>query len=413
MSLRFRKSINLGKGFRINFNKKSVGVSFGTKGARMSINSKVRVTRSVGIPGTGLYDVKTTNLNKSTNKSNNTTEHSGNIPQSTTPSISNNNAPNRKPSLIERIFNHVPGYRTRTDKNMVIATVYYMLTLIMAVFMTDLFMFALVMMWSVPFVVFSVIDTIKSKEAKKIIPVPICLFLLISSAMSVEVAPTPEEIHLNNQEILFEDINQEKSISYNVVPQNADKTNIELISSDADIAFFEGDTLHSKSEGETTIYAALKNSDTKSEEIHVVVKDKEAEAKRAEEQAKREAEEKAKKEAEEKARKEAEEQAKREAEEKAKQEAEEKVRQEAEQKAKQEAEEQAKQQAASKAAEQPKTESKNTSVNESSSSETVYIGNTGNKYHRASCSTLKGGGHAISLSEALKQGREPCKRCKP
>ncbi len=47
------------------------------------------------------------------------------------------------------------------------------------------------------------------------------------------------------------------------------------------------------------------------------------------------------------------------------------------------------------------------------SSQTVYVGATGNKYHRESCSTLKGGGRAISLSSAQAEGRTPCKRCKP
>lgn len=59
MGFRFRKSINLGNGVRINFNKKSAGISFGTKGARYSINSNGRRTASVGIPGTGLYYTKT------------------------------------------------------------------------------------------------------------------------------------------------------------------------------------------------------------------------------------------------------------------------------------------------------------------------------------------------------------------
>lgn len=55
MSWRFRKSLNLGRGVRLNFNKKSAGISFGTKGARYSINSNGRKTVSFGIPGTGLY----------------------------------------------------------------------------------------------------------------------------------------------------------------------------------------------------------------------------------------------------------------------------------------------------------------------------------------------------------------------
>jgi hypothetical protein len=39
---------------RLNFNKRSVGISAGVRGARYSINSDGRRTRSVGIPGTGL-----------------------------------------------------------------------------------------------------------------------------------------------------------------------------------------------------------------------------------------------------------------------------------------------------------------------------------------------------------------------
>lgn len=43
----------------------------------------------------------------------------------------------------------------------------------------------------------------------------------------------------------------------------------------------------------------------------------------------------------------------------------------------------------------------------------VWIGETGTKYHRYSCSTLSGNKYEITLHEALNQGREPCKRCKP
>lgn len=47
----------------------------------------------------------------------------------------------------------------------------------------------------------------------------------------------------------------------------------------------------------------------------------------------------------------------------------------------------------------------------SSSSGYVWVGNTGNKYHKQSCGTLKGKGHKITLKEALAEGREPCKVC--
>lgn len=45
--------------------------------------------------------------------------------------------------------------------------------------------------------------------------------------------------------------------------------------------------------------------------------------------------------------------------------------------------------------------------------ETVYIGNTGTKYHKESCRTLKGNGTAISLDDAIAQGRTACKVCNP
>lgn len=54
-SLRFRRSVRIAPGVRLNFNKRSVGVSAGARGARVSVNSDGRSTRSVGIPGTGLY----------------------------------------------------------------------------------------------------------------------------------------------------------------------------------------------------------------------------------------------------------------------------------------------------------------------------------------------------------------------
>lgn len=58
MSIRFRKSISLGGGLKLNLNKKSAGLSFGGKGARFSVNSDGRKTTSVGIPGTGIYWTK-------------------------------------------------------------------------------------------------------------------------------------------------------------------------------------------------------------------------------------------------------------------------------------------------------------------------------------------------------------------
>jgi len=54
MGTRFRKSIKITPGVKLNLNKKSVGFTIGTRNARVTLNSRGRMTTSVGIPGTGL-----------------------------------------------------------------------------------------------------------------------------------------------------------------------------------------------------------------------------------------------------------------------------------------------------------------------------------------------------------------------
>jgi len=58
MALRFRKSKKPGKYGRINFSKSGVGVSFGVPGFRIGVSPKGKVRRTIGIPGTGIYDVE-------------------------------------------------------------------------------------------------------------------------------------------------------------------------------------------------------------------------------------------------------------------------------------------------------------------------------------------------------------------
>ena len=54
MGLRFRKSISVAKGVKVNINKKSAGVTVGKRGAHYTINTTGKQTASVGLPGTGL-----------------------------------------------------------------------------------------------------------------------------------------------------------------------------------------------------------------------------------------------------------------------------------------------------------------------------------------------------------------------
>ena len=59
MGFRFRKSVKLGKGVKLNFGKKSVGVSFGGRHGGVSINSKSGARGRVSLPGTGIsYSTK-------------------------------------------------------------------------------------------------------------------------------------------------------------------------------------------------------------------------------------------------------------------------------------------------------------------------------------------------------------------
>ena len=58
----------------------------------------------------------------------------------------------------------------------------------------------------------------------------------------------------------------------------------------------------------------------------------------------------------------------------------------------------------------------NETISENKINETekiVYIAKTGKKYHLENCRTLRGEKEAIDLNEAIKNGYETCKVCKP
>ena len=59
MSMRFRKTVKLGKGVNLNFNKNSVGVSVGNKAGRITVNSKGRKTTTMHTPIKGVSFVNT------------------------------------------------------------------------------------------------------------------------------------------------------------------------------------------------------------------------------------------------------------------------------------------------------------------------------------------------------------------
>lgn len=78
MGVRFRRSIKIAPGVRLNFNKRSFGLSVGVKGAHVTVNSKGRKTASVGLPGTGLSYTISTSKNKASGGDSHPEEDTGN-----------------------------------------------------------------------------------------------------------------------------------------------------------------------------------------------------------------------------------------------------------------------------------------------------------------------------------------------
>ena len=65
MGMRFRKSVGIAPGIRINLGKKSVGMSVGSHGIGASFNSKTGTRSHVSIPGTGIsFSSKTRHFSK-------------------------------------------------------------------------------------------------------------------------------------------------------------------------------------------------------------------------------------------------------------------------------------------------------------------------------------------------------------
>lgn len=69
MGLRYRKSIKLGGGFRINISKSGIGYSWGVPGYRITKTASGKTRTTVSIPGTGISYVSETSK-KNRNKSN-------------------------------------------------------------------------------------------------------------------------------------------------------------------------------------------------------------------------------------------------------------------------------------------------------------------------------------------------------
>lgn len=96
MGLKFRKSKKIAPGIRLNVGKKGASVTFGGKGARYTVSTSGRRTKSVSIPGTGISYSSTTKRSRSQEQPHR---------QSSTPNDQVNNAyqsPNRPKKKIPK-----------------------------------------------------------------------------------------------------------------------------------------------------------------------------------------------------------------------------------------------------------------------------------------------------------------------
>ena len=92
MGLRFRKSINLGGGAKINLSKSGVGYSIGTKGARITKKANGGSKTTLSVPGTGISYVKES---RGKRKAANTSEGGG-----TGGSMGNTGGPKKRNTLL-------------------------------------------------------------------------------------------------------------------------------------------------------------------------------------------------------------------------------------------------------------------------------------------------------------------------
>lgn len=350
MGLRFRKSIKIAPGVKINLNKKSTSVTFGGKGVHYTASSTGTKTASVGIPGTGISYTQTTgqsNKQKKTNKG-------GSQPMPTAPQANFQDPDHKK-------------WYQKTG---------WIIALLILFFPVGLFL-----MWKY---------TNWKKPIKGIIT---ALILLI--ALSGIVSPDKlEQITLKADTEQTYDINQKISIEATTTPSDYELSSSDfkcsggkITSNNQNISFI------ATKDGSYKIWA--EHDGIKSNNLTLKVEDKAAIAKqKAKEEQERLAAEKAKKEAEEKA-----------AQEKAAQEA-------AEAQAKAEAEAQAAAQAQAEAQQQAQAAAQAQQQAEQQAGGTVYWVPNGQVYHSTrDCPSLGRSSTIYSGTIAQSGKSRPCKNC--
>ena len=91
MTIRFRRSLKIAPGLRVNFNKNSTSLSLGPRGAHYTVSTSGRKTISAGIPGTGLYAYESIGPQSA--------KHNSSVPKSAAQQRQAAAQPSPKPSL--------------------------------------------------------------------------------------------------------------------------------------------------------------------------------------------------------------------------------------------------------------------------------------------------------------------------
>lgn len=349
MGLRFRKSIKIAPGLKINLNKKSISATVGTKGAHYTVNSNGKRTASVGMPGTGIYYTKSSGDQKSQTTANNDAGSSYSYSQSSGLDP-NNNRDNKK---------------------------WYQKTGWIIAWLILFFPVGLFLMWKYA----------DWKKPVKGIISALFAFIIIGAALSPKQSLESAKLSADTSKAY--DIKQEVQIESTLTPSDYTVPDTAYKTSGGKMKISDGEIYFSADKA-GTYEIWLDYEGIKSNKVGIKIEDKKAIAKKkAEEEAKRKAEEEAKKKAEEEARKKAEEEAAKKAEE-------ERIA----------AEKAAAEQAAAE-------ESRIANEQQAQSTEeTVYWVSEGEVYHSSqNCRTLKRSSNIQSgtISESGKS--RPCKVC--
>ena len=274
MGFRFRRSFKIAPGLKVNFNKNSVSLTAGTRGAHYTINSKGKKTKSVGIPGTGLSYTETTGGAKRTN------------------SAGGSNSMDTKSTR-------------KSNGCLTIVGIIFLIALAIAIYS-----FA----W-IPGLIALVYFALKKNldKKQKLTRIGIAIAVIITSLMvSCSISDEPElsavQISLNETEF---DINDTAELQLNLTPEDASINTLAISENDiVTLDYTDEKAVISFIDEGTATFSVVANGTFKSNSITITVIDKEAELQRqkeaeqkaAEEEAQRLAEEEAKRQAEEEAR---------------------------------------------------------------------------------------------------------------